>query len=396
MNPLGVLQYCRKWDIDCSARVIDLTHSVNWWDFQFPEMLVQAFSDAGCSYVRRVRYGMPTIPKRVLDSTFYLYQNEKDARAGKNCGGTGVFIAVPSQHDSTRLIPFAVSNWHVAVRDGSSVIRINKLGGGVDVLPYSPEGWHWMPSSYDLAIAPVQMSQTVHEIGVISTDMLVSKQLVANRNIGPGEDVFMVGRFVDHDGGQTNIPAVRFGNISIMPAPIKQPNGVSKDTYCVDVHSRTGFSGSPVYVYRVAGADLNQPNTVAIGGGFVGLLGIHWGQFPEYWEIKQMEQAGEIEKNVLPIVEGADKVYIRGMSGMTCVAPVWGILELMNLPKIRSHIDVVEAFILQQQISGDAPPVAESSETPEPPTTADNPSHKEDFNRLLTSVATGKSRDDQT
>ncbi len=38
----------------------------------------------------------------------------------------------------------------------------------------------------------------------------------------------------------------------------------------------------------------------------------------------------------------------------------------------------------------------ESDGLPQSSTTAENPRHAEDFNRLLTSVATGKPRDDQT
>jgi hypothetical protein len=77
--------------------------------------------------------------------------------------------------------------------------------------------------------------------------------------IGPGDDVFMVGRFIDHDGGNKNRPALRFGNISIDPTPIMQDNGVRVPAYCVDLHSRTGFSGSPVFVYRTPGPDLDPP-----------------------------------------------------------------------------------------------------------------------------------------
>jgi hypothetical protein len=80
---------------------------------------------------------------------------------------------------------------------------------------------------------------------------------VAAEGIGPGEDVFMVGRFMDHDGGAINQPAVRFGNISTMPANIKQPNGVIRPCYCIDLHSRAGFSGSPVYAFRTFGQDLS-------------------------------------------------------------------------------------------------------------------------------------------
>ena len=50
-------------------------------------------------------------------------------------------------------------------------------------------------------------------------------------------------RFIDHDGGQKNQPALRFGNVSMNPTPIRQDNGVEAEAYCIDLHSRSGYSG---------------------------------------------------------------------------------------------------------------------------------------------------------
>jgi hypothetical protein len=60
------------------------------------------------------------------------------------------------------------------------------------------------------------------------------------------------------------------------------------------------------------------------------LLGIHWGQFPEIWQLS----AGQIEEASL-ITDGK---YVKGMSGMTCVCPssaIWEVLNLPELPKMR-------------------------------------------------------------
>src|SRR5271170_5484166 len=93
--------------------------------------------------------------------------------------------------------------------------------------------------------------------------------------IGPGEDVFMVGRFIDHDGKDANIPSVRFGNISTLPQPIEQPSGSTNNkSFILDLHSRTGYSGSPVFVYRTPGSDLTTHHIMAgPAGHFVLFLG---------------------------------------------------------------------------------------------------------------------------
>jgi hypothetical protein len=66
------------------------------------------------------------------------------------------------------------------------------------------------------------------------------------------------------------------------------------------------------------------------------LLGIHFGQFSERWKIAESAiDDAEAEGNALGI--SPDKAYVVGVSGMTCVAPSWKILELLNQPKFRDQ-----------------------------------------------------------
>jgi hypothetical protein len=173
--------------------------------------------------------------------------------------------------------------------------------------------------------------------------------------------------FFDHSGASRNIPSARFGNISMLPnelATITQPTKYKGVSFVIDMHSRTGFSGSPVFVYRTFGSDLTatfgshfddlevefneieiEPSRMGAMGGirsqsFSGrlrgsrgklrsnnllrLLGIHWGQFDERWQIKQ---------------SSAETPYVKGMSGMSCVIPAWQILEVLNLPELKSRRD---------------------------------------------------------
>src|SRR5208337_5394725 len=90
----------------------------------------------------------------------------------------------------------------------------------------------------------------------ISTKVFATEEIVSEYGIGVGDDVFMVGRFINHEGSPTYLPATRFGNISVMPFPIlKSPQ--KGPSYCIDMHSRPGFSGSPVFVYRTPGGNLD-------------------------------------------------------------------------------------------------------------------------------------------
>jgi hypothetical protein len=204
--------------------------------------------------------------------------------------------------------------------------------------------------------------------------------------LGVGSDVFMIGRFIDHDGGQTNRPAARFGHISVLPAPIIQSNHVKADSFCIDMHSRTGHSGSPVFVYRTPGTDIGFIQTMQTGPYF-GLLGIHWGQFPELWEIK---------KETIPQTEASSIIregqYIKGQSGMACVLPAWSILEVLTMPKLKGLRRDHTKRVFEPQFQKDGlPPTAEAASAP---ATDANPTHREDFNSLLRAAVQKRESED--
>jgi hypothetical protein len=283
----------------------------------------------------------------LLDSTFFLYPSAAAAEAGEQFGGSGVIIGVPLSGRPDILVRYAVTNWHVACKSGASVIRLNKRDGGVHVVEKDPADWTFMASGPDLAVTPLSISSQV--VGqMVPTAMFVLPD--DKGSVFIGDDVFMAGRFIDFDGHETNKPALRFGAISMIEAPVRQPTSYEGRSYIVDMHSRSGFSGSPVYVYRpgptfqlpfeVPGAALYKMDgpkvshrTWGIGNNTqVRLLGIQWGQFPEEWEIRGEAQTTASEGSL--IREGA---YVRGFSGMSCVVPASDILLALDAPKLLEH-----------------------------------------------------------
>jgi hypothetical protein len=291
---------------------------------------------------------MPKISPDILRCTFYLYPSEEDAKLGTNLGGTGFFVGFPSEAAPGVMYSLAVSNWHVVCAAGCSVIRVNKIGGGIDIFNLGPDQWHFVTNGYDVAAASLGFDRAVHDVTVVPLSMLMTETDIGRLDIGPGENVFMAGRFIDHDGGDTNRPALRFGHISMMPEPIRQLNGVRQPTYCVDMHSRTGFSGSPVFTYRTIGDDLTKMGVIGGGSYFLYLLGIHCSQFPEYWKV--------VNGVTVPDEEGrnlaSDGQVVKGLSGMTCVAPAWAILETVEKTPLRGMMERNEQLISMRQASG--------------------------------------------
>jgi len=320
---------------------------------------------------------MPKIPDEVTKTVVYLYRTREDAEAGKPFGGSGFLLGMPSGLADI-MSAYVVTNWHVALQGGASVVRVNKKNGGVDIFELSPDEWDFMPGGYDIAIAHLPLNEHIHDVVALGIKILLQKDDLKRLEIGPGDEIFMMGRFVDHDGAATNVPAGRFGNISVMPQPIKQPTGSLEPSFILDVHSRTGYSGAPVFVYRNAALDLRFPDIrTRLDNWFLKLLGIHWGQFPERWDIEN-DTKDEIEGVSL----SNDAKYIKGLSGMTMVVPSWAILELLDMPKVKQRrIEEAQRELAENQMKPIAEMEGEADAVPH------NPSHKEDFMNLLGAAA---------
>lgn len=275
---------------------------------------------------------MPRIPKKFISTVFFMYPSVDDAKKGASCGGTGFFVTVPSQTHQDHQYLYAVTNWHVACR-GSSVIRFNTATGGTKFINLGPDEWEF-DSNVGADIAAVSISESE-----IDDD---TRQLIApigvgafapedGDDIGVGEDVFMVGRFLDYDGGKTNVPSSRFGCISTMPVPVRQGLGKNVNSYCIDMRSRSGYSGSPVFVYRTPGTDIEfmeETHLFDTGRGFLYFLGIHVSQFEE--KLEYIDEAG------------VNRVG-KGLSGMTTVAPASMIKDILMMDKFKYQREADDA-----------------------------------------------------
>ena len=131
-------------------------------------------------------------------------------------------------------------------------------GGKPDVIDLDQHQWIVHPDGDDLAVASVfrKVMIGIHRHSHIPTQQLLTRAMAQDYEVGIGDEVLMIGRFINHQGRLHNQPAVRFGSISVMDRPISN-SAIGQDqlSYSVEMRSRTGFSGSPVAVYRT-------PNTV--------------------------------------------------------------------------------------------------------------------------------------
>jgi len=356
-------------------------------------------SSAGTPYCRTMAVGMPRIPPEITYSTFNLYPSVEDAKSGRKFGGTGFFVGYPTGIPDMPTLIYAVTNWHVAVRDGASVMRVNTYDGDFDVLNFDPSEWEFVPRGPDLAILhheQLGIRNRVHNLVALGLDLFLDRQNITTLKLGPGDDILMLGRFVDFDGGaNANIPAARFGNISVMPQVIPQPTGADTLTsFVLDVHSRTGYSGSPVFVYRTLFSDLSDiPSNIEAGeqSHFIKFLGVHWGQFPELWEI-------ESGKAAVPqgVSLSNDAKYISGLSGMTLALPAWQLRDFLDMKKFKDQRSLTIKNLNEARGRSRGPLTESAVASSDLPATDVNPTHLKDFTRLVDVAARKRPQDDQT
>ena len=286
----------------------------------------------------------------LLDATVFLYKSVEDATSGTASGGSGVVVGVPLRSRPDLVVRYVVTNWHVARDSGASVIRLNTKSGGIHILEKDPSEWTCIAGGADIAVIPLDVPADV------AVDVIPTTHFIDESDPGAlfvGDDVFMVGRFIDFDGKETNKPALRFGAVSMLNAPVRQSTGYLGGSHVIDMHSRSGFSGSPVYVYRPGTTTqlpfiFNNPElpklpgpkashrTWGVGNNTqVRLLGLLWGQFREKWRIDAKVASSEAEQ----IQDGE---YVSGLSGMCCAVPSSDVLKGLNVPALVAQREAIE------------------------------------------------------
>jgi hypothetical protein len=265
------------------------------------------------------------LPKHYLNAAIYMYPTEEDARLGTNIGATGFAVGYPYSDNNDRFHYYYVTNRHVIESHSSPIVRINSEGGGYCVVPYLETDWLFHAEGDDLAVAVARPSPAA-DIAFISTSQFVTQEICASLEIGAGDFVYMIGRFVDHAGTERNVPVVISGIIAMEPIEKINIGTLDKpilvDGYLADMRSRLGFSGSPTYVMGAANHHAFFPTQRAF------LLGVEWGDFPYRAPI-----LSHPETTLLPPKDW----YVESESGICCISPAWRLLDLLESPKLAEQ-----------------------------------------------------------
>ena len=289
---------------------------------------------------------MPRIDDSILNCGIYLYSSEEEAKRGEQYGGSGFLVGFPfrSRPPNTAWHCYAVTNAHV-VKGGCPVVRVNTNHPHPEkktlVIPRTQDDWICHQAGDDLALSSLDLDTYLHRFVLISPtsgsrEFFMSKQIQQNTALGAGDEVFMIGRFMARDESVRNAPIARFGHLASSEVEvIHQEGGCLQESFIVEVHSISGFSGSPVFVniplYRVKEerTDNDHPLTTVIRGvarqlqHHTFLLGVDWGHL--------------------------DAHNFPGMAG---VVPAWKLIELLNCDKVLEMQNEEEKRIAKQKKRG--------------------------------------------
>jgi hypothetical protein len=193
---------------------------------------------------------LPRISDNYTDIAVYIYRSLEEANNGVRQGGSGFLVGVPLVQNPDLGFTYVVTNRHVVANATNPVVRLNRLDGGIQCIPTKFSQWAFHPNGDDIAVLPLEIDYSSVKFTHVPIDHFVSETLVISEDIGIGDDVVMVGRFINHEGAQRNTPAVRFGNIAMMPTEtIITPQGLRQQSFLVEVRSLPGYSGSAVLIY---------------------------------------------------------------------------------------------------------------------------------------------------
>jgi hypothetical protein len=203
------------------------------------------------------------VPSEYLNCVAYIYPDAAAEQSGTS-GGVAFIVNVP----------LTVENWyqsyivtaaHILGSDemgNNPVIRVNLLERRSIPIPTEADSWR-IDTENDIAIYPIGLDRGRIRYVTVPTARFLTKELIEEHKFGPGNDVFIVGKLANHEGTTRNLPSVRFGHISMMPAdPFKR---IGKETvpevFFIEFRSIGGYSGSPVFLYE---SPFHLPDTARI------------------------------------------------------------------------------------------------------------------------------------
>jgi len=267
---------------------------------------------------------MQVVPSEIKKCVAFISYKNKQNKF--KLAGTGFFIAFPMGDINAVYLVTArhvIGNIAIKSIDDQVYIRINTLKGATTTAISPISQWRYHDdSTVDAAVIAWAPDQKLFDWLPLHISMAATSEVIAQNNIGEGDEVFMAGLFSNHAGQNKNLPIIRTGSIALISDEKIETNSPfgAIDAYLIEARSIGGLSGSPVFVH-LGSMRTYGSNNISLGSGprllWLGLMHGHW-------DIDESEAVMEIDS--------ATDIGRKVNMGIGIVVPAVKILEILTQP----------------------------------------------------------------
>jgi len=300
---------------------------------------------------------VPRVPEDSLETVVFLYPGRSAAEKGLRSGGgaSGFMVAQPFHGRSDPYWDhhmYVVTSRHCVEGNGPITVRASAMDAKGRVMAFldtTEKDWH-RHKDYDVAIC--LWKEGAETVAAHTTMTLLTQDQMYALHVGPGEDCYVVTRFMHQDGGTENHPIVHSGMVAKLPLdPIRNPH-TKKDEYdfLVEMHSRSGYSGSPVTLYIIPGEQVTLAKRRRNIGPQLLIMGVMWGHIRTHEPVLDPRLGGDKRTGEVVAVD----TMVAG------VVPAWEVMALLNRPDVVAERLEWESEMRESKIAAfDAIPESE-------------------------------------
>ncbi|MFC2013823.1 hypothetical protein ACFLU8_02955 [Chloroflexota bacterium] len=186
--------------------------------------------------------GIMLVPDEVRKCAAFVWYR---TTSGEKLAGTAFFVSVPMGELCGSFVYLTTAR-HVidGIRknsvDQKVCVRINIRDTTSQSAETDVSNWifHSSGKSVDVAILP--WAPPIDRVDYLSIpiSMAATGEIIGQKGIGAGDEVFLTGLFASHFGQKRNLPIIRIGNIALMPEePIVTKELGLIDAYLVEARS---------------------------------------------------------------------------------------------------------------------------------------------------------------
>lgn len=301
--------------------------------------------------------------------------------------GTGFIGTYPAYEDQS--FYFLITADHVVemIVGDSMWIRVNRRDGGCSTIRI-PKSDRDICYKNDISVSGFDPDHNLFDFKSVRLDR---EHLEAQRKKWEwdiGDEVAVVGLYGSHFGQLKNVPITRIGHIALMPGePVISYRG-ELPAYLVEGKSISGLSGSPVFLnapmWRIKDEKIAfLPKELIFPIGMV--LGYHSVESNEDQIPVPAIQGDPIEQG--PLVDRN--------TGLTTVVPIERVTEMLEMPGIQAKMKAaIEDFRKAKGFKPAGIAASSSGVLTAPPANVENPTHREDFMRLVGAAARKPAQED--